>query len=80
MKAILEYVFNSTYVSVYIHKLNTVAKMHMVHLYSPNSKEDPELYEFGKNFVSKMLMHRTVGIKVSRIDDRNDLVGRIYFH
>lgn len=25
-------------------------------------------------------MHRTVGIKVSRIDDRNDLVGRIYFH
>lgn len=45
MKAILEYVFNSTYVSVYIHKLNTVAKMHMVHLYSPNSKEDPDLYE-----------------------------------
>jgi endonuclease YncB( thermonuclease family) len=24
-------------------------------------------------------LHRTVGVKFSKVDDRNDLVGRIYF-
>ena len=80
LKAILEYVFNSSYVTMYISKLNTSIKMHLVHLYSPNSKEEPDLYEQGKQFVTKMLLHRTVGVKLNRVDDRNDLVGRIYYH
>jgi endonuclease YncB( thermonuclease family) len=35
--------------------------------------------EQGKVFVSKMLLHRTVGIKLTRVDDRGELVGRIHF-
>lgn len=71
--------FNSSYVTVYLYKLKTVIKLHMVHLYSPNSKEEPELYEQGKTFVARHLLHRTVGVKLARVDDRNELVGRIYF-
>lgn len=26
-----------------------------------------------------MLMHRTVGVKLARVDERGDLVGRIHF-
>jgi len=53
--------------------------MQLVHLFSPNSKEEPELSEQGKVFVQKMLLHRTVGVKLARIDDRGELVGRIHF-
>lgn len=79
MSAILEYVFSSSYVSLYIFKLKTVIKCHLVHLYSPNSKEEPALHEEGKRFVNKMLLHRTCGVKLIKIDDRNEMVGRIYY-
>lgn len=79
LRAILEYVFSSSYVTMYLYKLKTVIKLHMTHLYSPNSKEEPELYEQGKTFVARKLLHRTVGVKLNRVDDRNELVGRIYF-
>jgi hypothetical protein len=26
-----------------------------------------------------MLLHRTIGVKLIKVDDRNELVGRIYF-
>lgn len=48
MAGILEHVFSSSYVCIYIYKLQTVIKMQLVHLYSPNSKEEPELAEQGK--------------------------------
>jgi hypothetical protein len=48
MLAILEHVFSSSYVTLYIFKLKTVIKMKMVHLYSPNSKDEPDLAEQGK--------------------------------
>ena len=51
----------------------------MAHLYSPNSQSEPALAEEGKKFVSKMLLHRTVGVKLARVDDRGDLIGRIFF-
>jgi hypothetical protein len=54
--------------------------MQLVHMYSPNKNDEPELAEEGKNFVSRMLLHRTIGVKFQKIDDRNELVGRIYFH
>jgi endonuclease YncB( thermonuclease family) len=53
--------------------------MQLVHLYSPNSRDEPELAEKGKQFLAKMLLHRSVGVKLSKVDDRNELVGRIIF-
>jgi len=51
----------------------------MAHLYSPNAQSEPALAEEGKNFVGKMLLHRTVGVKLARVDERGDLIGRILF-
>lgn len=48
MAGILEYVFSSSYVCIYIYRLQTVIKMQLAHLYSPNSKDDAELHEEGK--------------------------------
>lgn len=79
LTAILEHVFSASYVTLYLFNLKTVIKMQLVHLYSPNSREEPELAEQGKNFVQKMLLHRTVAVKLSKVDDRNELVGRILY-
>ena len=79
LPAILEYVFGTSYVSLYVYKLKTVIKMQMVHLFSPNSQSEPALAEEGKKFVSKMLLHRSVEVKLARVDDRGDLIGRIYY-
>lgn len=79
LTAILEHVFSSSYVTLYLFSLKTVIKMQLVHLYSPNAKEEPELAEQAKSFVQKMLLHRTVAVKLSKVDDRNELVGRIIY-
>lgn len=50
----------------------------MVHLYTP--KDAPaEVSEQGKAFVAKMLLHRDITVKLTRLDDHDNLVGRIYF-
>ena len=64
---------------MYIYRLKHVIKMQIVHLYSPNAQSEPALAEEGKKFVSKMLLHRSVGVKLARVDDKGDLVGRIFF-
>jgi len=48
-------------------------------LFSPNSQQEPALAEEGKAFISKMLLHRTIGVKLTRVDERGDFVGRIFF-
>jgi len=53
--------------------------MQMVHLYSPNAQSEPALAEEGKKLVAKLLLHRDVGVKLARVDERGDLVGRIFF-
>ncbi len=35
LEAIVEYVFNASYLTVYIHKFQTVAKISLVHLFTP---------------------------------------------
>lgn len=76
---ILEHVFSSSFVSVYIYKLQAQIKLSLIHLYSPNARDEPELHDQGKQFITKMLLHRTVGVKLVKVDDRNEIVGRIYY-
>lgn len=78
LAAILEYVFGTNFVSLYVYKLKAVIKMQMVHLYTPKDTEQSIIDE-GKQFVSRMLLHRTVGVKLARVDDSGNLVGRIHF-
>jgi endonuclease YncB( thermonuclease family) len=50
-----------------------------VHLYTPRETEQA-IYDEGKAFIEKMLLHKTVGIKLNKVDDNNgNLVGRIHF-
>ena len=44
-------------------RLKTQVKMNLVHLYLPRDAE-PHIFEEGKAFIDKMLLHRTVGIKL----------------
>lgn len=76
MESIVEYVFNGSYFSVYIHKFQTVAKFSLVHVFTP--QQDKELVAEGKAFVEKLLLHRTVGIKLERVEEGGTLVGRIF--
>lgn len=61
--SILEHVFSPTQIVVYMMRLKTQIKMNMVHLYLPRDAE-PHIFEEGKAFIDKMLLHRTIGIKL----------------
>lgn len=37
LESIVEYVFNASYLSVYVHKFQTVIKLSMVHLFTPQT-------------------------------------------
>jgi hypothetical protein len=39
LAAILEYVFGTNFVSLYVYKLKAVVKMQLVHLYTPKETE-----------------------------------------
>jgi hypothetical protein len=71
-------VFSASFVTLYVYKLQTVIKMNLLHLYTPKDA-DKDLIEQGKAFVDKMLLHKTVGVKLVRVDEQNNLVGRILF-
>lgn len=45
LAAILEHVFSSSHVSLFVFKLQAVVRVHMVHLYSPHAAEEAELAE-----------------------------------
>lgn len=76
--AILEHVFGTNFVSLYLSKASVNIKMQMVHLYTPKETEQ-EVVDAGKSFVAKMLLHREVSVKLTRVDDYGNLVGRIFF-
>jgi endonuclease YncB( thermonuclease family) len=74
----LEYTFGTNFVSLYVFKLQTVVKMNLVHLYTPKEVGEKVLEE-GKQFVNRMLLHKTVGVKLARIDEHGNIIGRIFF-
>lgn len=50
----------------------------MVHLFT-TADTDQAIKDKGKQFMERMLLHKTVGVKLARIDDNGTLVGRIHF-
>ena len=78
LAAILEHVFSPSFVSLYVRTLKTVIKLQIVHLFLPQETEQA-IRDQGKQFVEKMLLHRSVGVKLARVDDNGTLVGRIHF-
>jgi staphylococcal nuclease domain-containing protein 1 len=78
LAAVLEHVFSASYVTLYVYRLQTVVKMSLLHLFTPQST-DKDILEKGKAFMEKMLLHKTVGVKLARVDESGGLVGRIFF-
>lgn len=58
--------------------MKAVVKVSMVHLFSMKDA-DKDIIAEGKGFVEKMLLHKTVGLKLSRVEDNGTMVGRILF-
>jgi hypothetical protein len=54
-----------------------VAKISMIHLFTPNNLDKAILAE-GKAFTEKLLLHRTVGVKLERYEEGGNLMARIY--
>jgi hypothetical protein len=77
LAAILEHVFNSAYVVVYINRFKTTIKLALAHLFTPHSTE-PALLEKGKSFLEQMAMHKSIGVKLARVDEQGNFVGRIF--
>ena len=51
--------------------------MSMNHLFTP-ANTDKELLNEGKIFTEKLVLHRTVGIKLEKVEEGGNLSGRIY--
>lgn len=58
--------FNASFVTVYLRKFSTVAKLSLVFLFTPNT--DKDLVAEGKAFVEKLLLHRNVGVTLERYE------------
>ena len=78
LAAILEHVFGTSLVVCYIIRLKVQIKMNMIHLYTPKDTAQ-SIFDEGKSFVEKMLLHRTVGVKLARLDDNGNLIGRLHY-
>lgn len=50
----------------------------MSFLFTPMSQENKDQNSEGKMFTEKFLLHRTVGIKLDKIDDSGNLSGRVH--
>jgi hypothetical protein len=75
--AILEHVFNASYVSLHIKSLSVTVKVALTHLFTPHDT-DAGLLEKGKLFLEKMLLHRSIGIKLARVDEQGNFTGVIH--
>ena len=78
LEAIVEYVFTTSFLSVYVHKFSAVVKLSMVHLFTPSNMDKNILAE-GKLFTEKLLLNRTIGIKFDRVEEGSgNFTGRVF--
>lgn len=75
-KSIVEYVFNSTAVNLYVETLNLMTKVQINHVHTP--AQEKKVAEEAKVMTEKLLLNRVVGVTFQRTDDHGNLVGRIH--
>ena len=75
-KARVEYVFSPNAVNVYIETLSIVTRINMVHIYTPQQERQISIQ--AKEMVEKLILNRTVGVEILKIDNYGTLVGRIH--
>ena len=75
--AIVEHVFNTAIVSVYIPSLNCYAKVNLRFVQIPSNTKDPNSYKIGKAKTERLCLSRDVKLKLYDIDENNNLIGDI---
>ena len=75
-KSYVEYVFSPNAVNVYIETLKIVTRVNMNHIYTPSHEK--KISEEAKTMIERRLLNRLVGVKLQRIDEHYNLVGRIH--
>ena len=72
--AIVEYVFNCAFLSVYIPKWNCFAKVNLRFISIPSNTKDPELYKKGKAYCERICLSKDVKLKIFDFDETKNLV------
>ena len=72
--AIIEYIFNCAFVSVYIPKWNCFAKVNLRFISIPSNTKDPSLYKKGKAYCERMSLSKDVKLKIFDFDENKNLV------
>ena len=76
--AIVEHVFNTAMVSVYIPSLSCFAKVNLRFVQIPSNTKDPELFKIGKAKSERLCLNHNVKLKIFDIDEGNNLIGDIH--
>ena len=72
--AIVEHVFNTAMVSVYIPSLSCFAKVNLRFVQIPSNTKDPELFKIGKAKSERLCLNHDVKLKIFDIDEGNNLI------
>ena len=76
--AIVEHVFNTAMVSVYIPSLSCFAKVNLRFVQIPSNTKDPELFKIGKAKSERLCLNHDVKLKIFDIDEGINLIGDIH--
>ena len=78
IKAIVEHIFNTAMISVYIPSLSCFAKVNLRFVQIPSTTKDPELFKIGKAKAERLCLSRDVEIKIFELDESNTIIGDIF--
>ena len=74
INAIIEYVFNCAFVSVYIPEWNCFAKVNLRFVSIPSNTKDPDLYKRGKAYCERICLSKDVKLKIFDFDENKNLI------
>jgi hypothetical protein len=63
--------------TAYISKFQTVIKLQMNFVYTPPNT-DKQILNDGKLFTERMILHRSVGVKLEKVEEGGNFSGRIF--
>ena len=78
LDAIVEYVFNTSLLSVYIPSLSCFAKVNLRFVQIPSNTKDPELFKIGKAKTERLCLSKDVKLKIFDMDGTGNLTGDIF--
>ena len=76
--AIVEYVFNTSMVSIYIPSLSCFSKINLRFVQIPSPTKDPELFKIGKAKSERLCLSKDIKLKIFDIDSAGTLTGDIF--